>query len=578
MNTKNESNQGTPYWIVGSELFLNNSISGQSSAAEPENLTNPEKESTNSDYNVSRRVMKVDINQVSPDPQILKTYVNKNIRGLELAMKLYGQLDPIKVISRDDQYLIFDGISRYYAALNLKWETIDVEVYDLKEEDVQNQAVIRGIVTKRSLLELSNRIELFLDILGSSQGKKRETLGDLAAPDDDFGLAGKDRYEIACEIAGSDFSASSIRRLLAVKDRLETCDEEVKGLGIWEKLESGEMKINQAYNLMESYGKDQAEYGSNAVTEALDFVSGNNYQLYNKTCEDLSDIADDSIDLSIQSNTYYKQKKYPEGTKPADVIPHGQEPTVDEYVMKQVEVYRGVRPKLKQTGSLVIVMADSYSGRHLRVTHKFIDAMEKDGWFFIDEWIWKKTNQKPTSTTKRLMPTYEKILHFAKDEDKYYYREFKNWLPDGDYEVAKGPAKKTPGSKKEYGWSLKRPLERFRNFLDEQHVAKIIETNVFHWSELKEIDPNFRHLAPYPSVIPLLPILMLSPVNAVILDVYAGTATSAAVALALGRSAVSYDTDTESVRFSAKRLHLVDQNLPTDEEVKGFEDDYMVAA
>jgi DNA modification methylase len=524
-------------------------------------------------------ILNVSIESVEPHPQILKTYVTKNLQGLKLTMEMVGHLlEPVKVVQRQDKYLIFDGISRYFAAIQLGWKIIDVEVFDLTEPEVQNQAVIRGIVTKRSLLELSNRIELFLDILGSSQGKKRETLGDLAAPDDDFGLAGKDRYEIACEIAGSDFSASSIRRLLAVKDRIENGNKELKGLGIWDKLESGEMKINQAYNLLESYGKDQSEYGSNAVTEALDFVAGNNYQLYNKTCEDLSDVVDDSIDLCIQSNPYFQQRQYPEGTKPEDVIPHGQEPAVDEYVKKQVEVFRGVRPKLKETGNLVIVMADSYSGRHLRVTHKFIDAMEDDGWIFIDEWIWKKTNQKPTSTNKRLMPTYEKILHFAKDEDKYYYREFKNWLPDGDFDVAKGRAKKTPGSKKEYGWSLKRPLERFRNFLDEQHVAKIIETNVFHWSEFKDIDPNFRHLAPFPSVIPLLPILMLSPVGSVILDVYSGTATSAAVALELGRSAISYDTDTESVKFAAKRLQLVEQNLPTENEVSEFQDEYFEAA
>ena len=524
-------------------------------------------------------VLTVDISKVSPHPKIMKTYVEKNLRGLELTMKMVGHLlDPLKVIQRDDKYLIFDGISRYFTAVKLGWKTIDVEIFDLNEEEILNQAVIRGIVTKRSLLELCNRIELFLDILGSSQGKKRETLGDIEAPDDDYALIGKDRYEIACEIAGSSYSASSIRRLLAVKDFIENGDDEVKGLGIWEKLETGEMKINQAFTLMKLYNKDKVEQGENAVTEALDFITGNNFELYNKTCEDLSDVQDGSIDLSIQSNPYYHQRSYPDGINPPDVIPHGQEPTADEYVKKQVEVFRGIRPKLKETGNLVIVMADSYNKRHLRVTHKFINAMEEDGWFFIDEWIWKKTNQKPTSTTKRLMPTFEKILHFAKNEDKYYFREFKNWLPEENFKVVKGRPREEPEGKKEYGWSLKRPLERFRNFLDEQHVANVIETNVFNWSELKDIDPKYRHLAPYPSVIPLLPILMLSPINGVILDVYSGTATSAAVALQLGRSAISYDTDTTSIQFAAKRLGMIEENLPSDNDISQIEKDYLNAA
>ncbi len=32
------------------------------------------------------------------------------------------------------------------------------------------------------------------------------------------------------------------------------------------------------------------------------------------------------------------------------------------------------------------------------------------------------------------------------------------------------------------------------------------------WTELKDIDPKFRHMAPFPSVIPLLPILISSDI------------------------------------------------------------------
>lgn len=576
MNTTNESSQGTPYWIVGSELFLNNSISGQSIAAEPKNLTNPEKESTNSDYNVSRRVMKVDINQVSPDPQILKTYVNKNIRGLELAMKLYGQLDPVKVISRDDRYLIFDGISRYYAALNLKWETIDVEVYDLKDEDVQNQAVIRGIVTKRSLLELSNRIELFLDILGSSQGKKRETLGDLAAPDDDFGLAGKDRYEIACEIAGSSFSASSIRRLLAVKDWIETGDEEVKGLGIWEKLESGEMKINNAFNLMNNYKIAKDEQGSNELLDTMKIIKEGNYELHNSSCEDLSEVPDESVDCCVGSPPYFRQRIYPDGVRDTGTRQLGLEKSVDEYVQRQVDIYRGVYKKLKDTGSLFIVIADSFDkGVNCLVIEKLTIEMVKSGWYCIQKWYWSKENPKPQSNIKRLLPNYELILHFVKDPKNFYFREFKNWK-EGGYKVARGTNDTGMGQKrKETGWIIAKPLERFRSYLTEQHVKEVIHANGFTWNELKVVDPDFRHDAPYPSYIPLLPILMTTKVGDTVLDLYNGTGTTTSVALQLGRKAIGFDTDTGSHEFAAKRMRIVDNNLPTSDEIERFENDYL---
>jgi DNA modification methylase len=527
-------------------------------------------------------VINIEISTVEPHPEVYKTYLPKNLHGLKTTMDKFGQVDPIKVVQRGEKYLIFDGISRYKAALELNWERIKVEVFDLTEQDVLDQAVLRSIKTKKSLKELCNLAELFLGILGSSQGKVRETLGDITAPDDYYGLAGKDRYEIACELTGSDFSASTLRKLIKVKEFEDNGDENVKKLGLMDKLDSGQMKPNQAFNLMSSYQQGNDEQDKNALTDALDFVEGNRFKLYNKTCEDLSDVPDDSVSLCLMSNPYYKQRNYPDGTKPPDVIPHGQEPTVEEYVKKQVEVCRGMKPKLKDTGSLVIVMADSYDGKHLRVTHKFIDAMVEDGWAFIDEWIWKKTNPKPnggsTAGNRRLQTTFEKILHFAKDEDKYYFRDFKNWLEGEGFGVAKGRAKDKADGKKGYGWSLTRPHERFRNFLDDQQVAKVIETNVFHWSEFNEVDPKFRHLAPYPAVIPILPILMLSPIDSVILDCYSGTSTTAAVALELGRSAIGYDTDKESIRFSKKRLELVEQNLPTMDEVKQLEDDYLSEA
>ncbi len=573
-------NQELPLLINGSKQESNVQSSNQSSGSPVASLEKTELVSifSTSHINSPERLFDVELNKVSTHPIVMNAYIEKNLYGLKLTMKLVGQLEPIKVVQRQDQYRIFDGVSRYLVAVELGWETIRVEVFDFTDDEIQDQYVLRNFRTKRSLIEMCNQAELILGVLGSSQGKKRDKIGDLSIGDEDFCLAGKDRFELACTILDLSMSASSLRRLIAVKDFQENGTEEVLGLGLMDKLEKGEMKINQAYALMELYTNDKSEQGKNVLTETLDFISGDHYQLYNKTCEDLSDVPEESIDLCIQSNPYYQQRKYPDGTKPVGVIPHGQEGTVDEYVKKQVEVFRGVFNKLKETGNLVIVMADSYNGKHLRVTHKFINAMEEDGWSFIDEWIWKKTNQKPTSLTKRLLPTYEKILHFAKDPEKYYFREFKNWLPDQKFKAVRGRATEVQGKKKEYGWSLKRPLERFRNFLDEQNVAKIIETNVFNWSEFNDIDSKFRHLAPYPSVIPLLPILMLSEPGSAILDVYNGTSTSTAVALQLGRSAIGFDTDTKSHEFATKRLRLVERNLPAENEIQDFENDYLEPA
>ena len=523
-------------------------------------------------------VLDVSIKLVEPHPTALKSYQPKDLTGLSFVVKHIGQLETVKVVKRRNRYFIFDGISRLLVANELGWKTIKVEVYDYTDEEIKDQFVLRNFHTKRSLLEQCNQAETILNVLGLSQGKKRKMIGDIAAGDANFGMVGKDRFDLACVIIGCELSATTLRRLLAVKEFEKAGDEEVKGLGLMEKVEQGVMKPNAAFNLMKRYKDEKKEQGTDLFVESLSYEKGLHFDLFNKTCEDLSDVTDETVDLGFTSNPYFQQRDYTDGTLPDGVIPHGEEPTVDDYIRKQVQVFRGFRSKLKVTGSLFINTTDSYNnGISSMVVVKLITEMVKDGWFYVDEWIWKK-NQKPQSLNKRLQPTYEKILHFVKDPNQYYFREFKNWIKGEKFGVYKGSNDGEKGGKKETGWSLKRPHERFRNFLDGQKVQNIFETSVFNWNELNDIDPKFHHVAPFPSYIPLIPILMCTKPGDTVMDVYSGTGTTAAVALQLGRHAIGYDTDTVSHNFAMKRLREVEKNLPTQKDITDFEKDYMSAA
>lgn len=524
------------------------------------------------------RFESVALKNAQPHYESLRSYSKKDLTNLLIVLKFSGKLlEPVKGVRRNGKIHIFDGLSRYFAALQLGWESIDVEILDLTDEEVKEQLVLRNFRTKRSLIEVCDKVGTLLGILGSSQGKKREAIGSLEMSDEEFGSVGKDRVELAAAVAGINLSASTLRRLLAVNDFEKAGDEEVKGLGLMDKLERNLITPSKAYNLMKTYLEEKQTQGENPVTEGLDYYKGNHYQLFNKTCEDLSDVPDESISLTTVSTPYYGQRDYPDGVLPEGVIPHGAESTPDEFVKKQVQVAMGIYAKTKPDGSYVMVIADSYEGKHCLVTQKLIIAMVEAGWYFNDEWIWKK-NQKPQSVNNRLLPNYERILHFTKHPTDFYFREFKHWLEGQKYGLIRSSNDGNMGGKKERGWSLKRPLERFRTFLDEQHVAGIIESSVFNWKELEDVDSKFRHLAPFPSYIPVLPILMCSKVGDTIMDVYSGTGTTAAVALQLGRNAIGFDTDTKSHEFAHKRLDLVEQNLHSIKDITDFENDYMEAA
>jgi DNA modification methylase len=527
---------------------------------------------------LGKNVFRVDINLVEPHPSVMEVYEKKDLKGLKLTMNLVGQLETMKAVHTGDLYRIFDGISRLLVAKELGWKTIYVEVFEYSDDEIQDRFVLHNFRTKRSIKELCRQAEVVLGILGLSQGKKRERIGGLSMGDDDFSLVGRDRFEIACEVIGADISVSTLRRLLEVKDFEENGNDEIKGFDLMGKIESKEMKVHQAYNVMTTYKNSKKEEGSNALTEAMKVVKGRNFTLFNQSCEDLHDISDQSIDSTVISGPYFQQRDYPDGVRDMEQSQHGMESTVDEYVQKEVEIYSGLYRKLKKTGSLFVVITDSYDKLvNCLVVEKLILGMVKSGWFLNQKIYWLKDNQKPQNDqSKRLLPTYEYILHFVKDPQLFYYREFKIWKEDGTYRVDRGSKDSGFGHKMNtHTWTLKKPLVRFRNFLSEQSVRQLLHTNGFNWTELKDIDPAFRHLAPYPSVIPLLPILLTTKIGDTVLDIFNGTGTTTAVALQLGRKVIGYDTDTKSHLFAAKRLQMVEENLPTNNEVNELEKEFM---
>jgi DNA modification methylase len=519
-----------------------------------------------------------ELDKIQLHPITEKVYKTKNLEVLKLTMKMIPQLVAVIVVQRGEFYQIIDGVSRFMVAKELKWKTLKVELLDLPENKIQDQLVIRNLRTKRSIHELCNHAELILGILGKSQGKRRLMLGDSSLNNEMYSCAGKDRFDIACEIIGADMSASSLRRLLEVKEFEKKGDNVIKGFELMEKIEKGEMKIHQALNVITNYRNSKKEQGSNALTEAMEVVKGKNYQLFNKSCENLNDIPDESIDSTVTSPPYFQQRDYPDGVRDMEQPQHGMERTVDAYVEKEVDINRGVYKKLKKSGSLFMVITDSYDGQvNCLVVEKLIIEMVKSGWFLNQKIYWLKDNQKPQNDrANRLMPTYEYILHFIKDPKLLFYREFKIWKEDGIYEVGRGSKDSGFGHKmKTHTWTLKKPLVRFRNFLSEQRVNQVLHANGFNWTELKDIDPAFRHMAPYPSVIPLLPILLTTKIGDTVLDIYNGTSTTTAVALQLGRKVIGYDTDTVSHEFAEKRLRMVEENLPTNQEVLDFENEFI---
>ncbi len=131
----------------------------------------------------------------------------------------------------------------------------------------------------------------------------------------------------------------------------------------------------------------------------------------------------------------------------------GQEPSPELFIKHLLDVFDLVKPILKNTGSVFINLADTYSnsGSNSQTHHasfgkltesgyktkghrakglpskclclipeRFALGMIERGWIIRNKIVWHKPNHVPESVKDRLTKSYELIYHFVKQK-KYYY-------------------------------------------------------------------------------------------------------------------------------------------------------------
>ena len=181
----------------------------------------------------------------------------------------------------------------------------------------------------------------------------------------------------------------------------------------------------------------------------------NSVTVYNKSCFDMSEIPDKSIQTVVTSPPYWGLRDYGiEGQL-------GLEPTPEEYVNNLVEVFREVWRVLRDDGTVWLNLGDSYAGSNqgagtvnptpkqasnrgtgYMLTENHVSklakidglkpkdlvgipwrtafALQTDGWYLRSDIIWHKPNPMPESVTDRPTKSHEYIFLLSKSR-RYYY-------------------------------------------------------------------------------------------------------------------------------------------------------------
>lgn len=171
--------------------------------------------------------------------------------------------------------------------------------------------------------------------------------------------------------------------------------------------------------------------------------------------EVLKTLPDESVDMAMFSPPYWGLRDYGISGQ------IGLEEHPSKYIKKMVQVCQEVKRLLKKTGSMYIVIGDTYYGSgvkdpsdpsHGKMTRgsfcaaakasqaiqnkyqtnwlqpkqllgipwRVAIALQEDCWILRNDVIWNKPNHMPSSVKDRLTNAYDHIFHFVKSR-KYYY-------------------------------------------------------------------------------------------------------------------------------------------------------------
>lgn len=133
--------------------------------------------------------------------------------------------------------------------------------------------------------------------------------------------------------------------------------------------------------------------------------------------EALSGLEDNSIQLTVTSPPYFKQRTYSKGLE--EEI--GLERHLDTYLEHLVEVFTLLRAKTRDDGLLFLNLGDTYvNGKLTGVPWRTALALSDAGWILRSDIIWHKPNAMPSAVKNRPTVDHEYIFMLAKTKDYYY--------------------------------------------------------------------------------------------------------------------------------------------------------------
>lgn len=265
-----------------------------------------------------------------------------------------------------------------------------------------------------------------------------------------------------------------------------------------------------------------------------------------------------SVDCIVTSPPYWGLRDY--GHPKA----WGLEPSIKEYVRRMKDLAHELKRVLSPTGTCWLNLGDAYLDKQqVGIPWRVAFAWQDAGWTLRADIVWSKPNPMPESVTDRPSRSHETVFLFAKSA-KYWY----------DHEAvrtvgAKGPEQmliEQPETQAQRGVHRPRRTDKQRGHsrrhggFDDRWDAMTKAEQSAHGANLRTVwefatCPYLEaHFATFPPELPKRCILAGCPEGRLVLDPFAGSGTTLAVARSLGRRSVGIEVNPEYAAMARKRF------------------------
>lgn len=484
------------------------------------------------------KTTRVKLSELQIHPLVLKIKKYQPNQFITYSMKHFPKKTAVIVVLRNGIYYIIDGGQRYYSAIEAgNFEFLDCIVLNIPDSEILETRITYNVKTKVHMSEKCFNIEHLLGLIGTNQGKRNDLLGmDKLNDDNEFGTAGKNRFEIACMLSGLNFSSGTLRKLMAVYDY----EKKDSSLDLIEGIDSGKYSIDGAYKLMlSSIEKDDKK----AAREKIRIESLNTnvwFKIFQQSSVDLSNLKKYRPQFAAFSPTYWGMKEY----RNQGEMEYGQEATVEEYIDNSKKFIEALIDIMDENGVFVIIIGESYAGGYKSVINKYETMLLETEIEIIGKSPWIKTNPTPTIVKDFFRVADETILVCKMKGAQVNFNPAMKPTKEGKKMVKKSH-------------KAKDGTDRYFVQDDETVVSNVIITPVVNDSEYKKYDPDFTHDAPAPMAVYERFVKSYTLPGMTCIDIFCGAGQGLEVFARNGCNVIGVDIDPVSVEFCNKRMNMV---------------------